>query len=231
MPPRLADVHITLQERLRAIVGRLIAQLWGGLPNHDQEQLPVWLGRAVPLVMAAGRQSTALTDAFLGHAMDREPLGVEFRYPRPVDPFEVYTRPFITYYTAVKDRDKDEEQAIFEGLDRATSAAQTDVQLAMRQTLVQVGEQDDLILGYRRVPDADACEFCKLVSGQRYHTSELMPVHNHCGCGVDVITAENRGDFGGKQHLDRPHVAVREHGELGPVLVDPAHDFTAQADL
>jgi hypothetical protein len=59
-----------------------------------------------------------------------------------------------------------------------------------------------------------------------------MPVHNRCGCGVDVITAANRGQFTGKPSNDlsvtRDGVtaAVREHGELGPVLVNGAHHFS-----
>jgi hypothetical protein len=99
----------------------------------------------------------------------------------------------------------------------------------MRQTLVAVGEQDPTILGYQRVPDAGACAFCRLVAGQRYRTDQLMPLHNHCGCGVDVITADNRAGFTGKPEndLSKPGVAVNDHGELGPVLGDPAHTFTA----
>jgi hypothetical protein len=106
------------------------------------------------------------------------------------------------------------------------------VQLAMRQTLVDIGDQDDLILGYQRVPDTGACAFCRLVAGQRYRTNQLMPIHAHCGCGVDVITAANRADFTGKAANDlsvtRDGVTaeVREHGELGPVLVDGQHEFT-----
>jgi hypothetical protein len=109
-----------------------------------------------------------------------------------------------------------------------------DVQLAMRQTLVTVGEQTDQIVGYQRVPDPGACAFCTLVAGQRYHTAELMPVHNHCGCGVDVITAETRGDFTGKRENDQTSTVgddgtvsrVVEHGELGPLLVDGTDHFT-----
>jgi hypothetical protein len=148
----------------------------------------------------------------------------------------VYRRPFVTVWTALG-VGREWERAVGEGLARLTSTAQTDVQLAMRNTLRAVGEADDLILGYQRVPDAGACNFCLLVSGQRYRTGDLMPIHNHCGCGVDVITTINRHEFSGKPTNDltippdAPPVEVREHGELGPVLVNADHDFTTEGDL
>jgi hypothetical protein len=57
-----------------------------------------------------------------------------------------------------------------------------------------------------------------------------MPIHNRCGCGVDVITSEDRDLFTGSQandlDLDPAEVRIEEHGELGPVLVGAGHDFT-----
>lgn len=144
-------------------------------------------------------------------------------------PVEVYQRPFVTVWTALKAGTRFED-AVAAGLARATGSAAMDVQLTMRSTLTDIGSRDDLILGFERVPDGDACDFCVLVAGQRYTTADLMPVHNHCGCGVDIITAENRGDFTGKtgNDLSMPAaVSIAEHGELGPLLVGADHHFDA----
>lgn len=124
-------------------------------------------------------------------------------------------------------------QARNAGLAHAKASAAMDVQNTMRHTLKLIGDTDILILGYRRVPDATACDFCKLIAGRRYLTSELQPVHANCGCGVDVITEANRGDFFGKleNDLSIPGVAVREHGELGPLLVDPDDHFTTEDEI
>lgn len=211
-------------------------ELWNRLPGHNQEDVDTWLTAVVPVVQAAQRQSVALTDAFLARRMDRPALGVDADWVidairGTVTPQEVYRRPFVTVWTALK-AGRGFDEAVNAGLARATSTAATDVQLAMRQTLVDIGDQDDLILGYQRVPDTGACAFCRLVAGQRYRTNQLMPIHAHCGCGVDVITAANRADFTGKAANDlsvtRDGVTaeVREHGELGPVLVDGQHEFT-----
>ena len=228
MNPDLAAAHILGQQRLREVASKGTERIWEDLPGYDRENVDEWLSKVLPLILAAQRQSVALTEAFLARAVGRLPLGAD---PAEVtgagvragaQPEDVYARPFVTVWTALK-AGREWEDAVAAGLARATSTAATDVQLSMRGTLRAVGEADDLILGYQRVPDGNACTFCKLVSGQRYHTSQLMPIHNHCGCGVDVITGAERPDFTGR--LDNDTVAVREHGELGPVLVDPAHNF------
>jgi hypothetical protein len=145
------------------------------------------------------------------------------------DPREVYRRPFVTVWTSLQ-QSGDWAAAVDAGGARAVSTAAMDVQLTMRQTLVEIGSRDDRILGFARVPDGDACDFCSLIAGQRYTTEDLMPVHNHCGCGVDVITADERGDFTGNadNDLDMPSsMPIAEHGELGPVVVNPDHKFAA----
>jgi hypothetical protein len=233
MGSALAEAHIAAQQRLRGLTVAATAAIWTGLPGYDEENVDEWLSRAVPVVAAGQRQSVALTEAFLARSLGRRPAGIPrtdiigARARNGIDPATVYRRPFITVWTALGNG-TDWKAAVQQGQARAKSAAATDVQLAMRGTLVAVGQEDPQILGYRRVSDAGACEFCRLVAGQRYLTDQLMPIHNHCGCGVDVITAANRGDFTGQADNDLAvdGVAVHQHGELGPVLTDPAHDFT-----
>lgn len=230
-----AQAHITAEQRLRTRTEQAVAQAWRNLPSYDEEDVPAFLAVVVPLMLAAQRASATLTNAFLARRLGRSPLplnpalvtGSALR--AGTTPAEVYRRPFVTTWTSLKDGQMWDD-AVLAGLERATSAAAMDVQLAMRQTLVVVGEQDPRIVGFQRVPDADACDFCKLVSGQRYLKHDLMAVHNRCGCGVDVITSEDRDLFTGSQandlDLDPSEVRIEEHGELGPVLVGAGHDFT-----
>jgi hypothetical protein len=52
-----------------------------------------------------------------------------------------------------------------------------------------------------------------------------MPLHNHCGCSLEPVLDD-------VTPTPLPEgVAVHEHGELGLVLGDPAHDFTSAADV
>lgn len=238
MATALAEAHITAQERLRALVAGAAVSIWKDLPGYDEEHVDEWLTRVLPVIAASQRQSVALTEAFLARTLGRQPLGIladeiiGAAARAGAAPETVYRRPFVTVWTALGNGTQ-WDAAVNAGLARAKSTAATDVQLAMRGTLAAVGNADPAIVGYQRVPDAAACAFCRLVSGQRYRTDQLMPIHSHCGCGVDVITAENRGGFTGTRENDLTVTSsegvtaeVRNHGELGPVLVNGDHDFT-----
>lgn len=228
--------YIAAQASLRARAGAAMAARWASLPAYNREDVPAFLRLAVPLTLATQRASVAITTAFLARRLGVPQFGInpaDVVIRNGVPPEEVYSRPFVNVWSDLKDG-KAYEDAVASGLHRATSAVQMDAQLANFATLPVAARQEPRILGYRRVPDPGACAFCLLIAGRRYTTEHLQPVHNHCGCGVDVITAENRGDFTGKPEndLDLPAgVAVAEHGELGPLLVDPAETFTDHAAI
>jgi hypothetical protein len=232
MPSPLAERHIELQARVRASLERSVGTLWTGLGSYDEADIERWLRQVVPVVTAGQAQAVALVDAYLARALERQPLGVDPQEilavtRNGVAPDEVYRRPFVDVWGGLKDG-KLWNEAVALGLERATSAAAIDAQLAMRTAAREIGQADSAIRGYRRVPDAGACEFCVLVAGQTYSTSDLMPVHNRCGCGVEPITDGppiTKAPTGAKGGT--VSVAVRDHGELGPLLVNAADNFTA----
>jgi hypothetical protein len=233
--------HIAAQAALRTRAQERMTRIWQGLPAYDEANVPQFLAAAVPLDQAAARASVSITNAFLAKRLKTAPAAIDpskvlTQLRGGVSPTDVYRRPFVTVWSALKDGTSYAD-AVRAGGARATSTVAMDVQLAMRQTLVAVGGTSTKIVGYQRVPDPGACAFCTLIAGQRYHTDQLMPVHNHCGCGVDVITAENRGDFTGKRANDQAIpatvgpdgtvAAIVDHGELGPLLVNGHDHFTA----
>lgn len=239
---QLVAAYIAAQAALRQRAGVSMAAAWAKLPNYDSTSVPSFLASAVPIAAATKIASVQITSAFLARRVGLSSLGVnpaDVVIRNGVPPQEVYRRPFVNVWTDLKNG-KPFEDAVASGLHRAVSAVQTDAQLAMRGTLTVAATKTERILGYRRVPDPGACDFCVLISGQRYKTDQLMPVHNHCGCGVDVITAENRDQFTGKRENDlnltritRDGVtaAIVEHGELGPLVVNGDDHFTSAADL
>lgn len=46
---------------------------------------------------------------------------------------------------------------------------------------------DEIIWGYQRVADGDACEFCAMLDGAQFRTDDPMPIHPGCGCGVEPV--------------------------------------------
>lgn len=233
----LAEAHIQAEARLRAAATRGVRRAWQSLGGYDESDVPDFLRLALPLILTAQRSSATITNAYLARAGGRAPLPLDFaavtgagaRAGTP--PAEVYRRPFVTVWTALA-AGTAYDAAVSAGLARATSTAAMDVQLAMRETMGAVAKADPRIVGYERIPDAGACELCVMASTQRYRVGDLMPIHNHCGCGVAPIYGDS--DPGPTINADRLAEAresgaepvVHEHGELGPVLGRAGDTFT-----
>lgn len=231
MASALADAHIEGQRRLRVLTAGAVARIWDELPGYDRQNVDEWLSRVLPVITTAQRGSVALTEAFIARYLERQPLGVNpgqligAGARNGAEPAEVYERPFVTLWSALG-AGTPFEDAASKALARATSTAAMDVQLAMRGTASAVQGADAGIFGYQRVADPGACEFCSLVDGAYLKSADAMPLHNHCGCGVEPLTAPH------PRAAKLPSgVSVHQHGELGPVLADPAHDFTTTGDI
>lgn len=134
---------------------------------------------------------------------------------------------------------------------RAEAIADTSTALAQRAATVRAASRPNPIVGYRRVLTGESCGLCGTASRDSYRTDELAPIHARCDCSVaPIIGNDDPARQINRRHVDRlinqpadqatgrrlqvdgdqvalPAVEVRRHGELGPVLVDPAHEFTS----
>ena len=178
---------------------------------------------------------------------------------RGVAAAEVYRRPAVTTYTALANG-APLDAAVELGRQRAGDLAATDLQLAKTHASRDTITRDPRVTGWRRVLEGSkSCALCIVASTQRYHREALMPVHAGCGCSVapiygskdpgqiidpgtlDEVHARIAERFGasdagaraipGEALQYRDALVVHEHGELGAVLADAAHDFTPQSAL
>lgn len=242
MASPLADAQIAAKQQLMQLIAQLVTGAWKSLPHYNEAQVDQFLSTVLPLTAAANQQSVLLTQAYLSQALGQPPPPLD---PAPIvagirngaTPEEVYKRPFVTVWSALK-RDLPWATAVKMGLDRATSAAATDVQLSFTHSLqasAAASSGTDQIVGYQRVPDAGACDFCKAATGQIYHSSDLMPLHSFCACGVEAVTQADTHPFpAAPSRFAGPGdlmVAVHNHGELGPVLTNAADHFTGPAEV
>jgi hypothetical protein len=228
--PTLIQVHLQAQARLRQIIFAAIASVWQGLGTYNEEDVDRFVEAAIPIVLAGQTQAVALTEAFVIRRMGLTPLGIDpaevtgaaVRSGTP--PEEVYRRPFVNVWTALG-KNVPWEQAINAGEARATASAEMDIQLSSRATYGAVQRVETRIKGYRRRANGGACKFCLLVNGAFVKNADAMPLHNRCGCGLDpvmqdvAVAAPPQG------------VAIHQHGELGPMLADPADHFTSQSEI
>lgn len=235
------------QARLRRVVVAALTDIWQDLPAHNRENLDEWLSRALPAVRTAQNASVALTNAYIASAMDRGPLALDLSQlvgagvRNGTPPQEVYERPFVTLWSKLG-AGADFERASSAALARATGTATLDVQLSMRATADAIDDLDSNLYGYRRVANPAACAFCKQVDGAYVKASAgfAYALHSGCGCGLEPNTEPHRGaveladgsevrayQFGPLNES----VAVREHGEVGAVLVGAGERFTSLSDI
>jgi hypothetical protein len=226
----LVSVHLQAQARLRQIVFTAIATVWQGLGTYDEADVERFLDAAVPIVLAGQTQAVALTEAFILRRLGLAPIDLDVAeltgaaVRGGVAPEEVYRRPFVNVWTALG-KDVPWEQAVHAGEARATSSAEMDIQLSHRAAYGAVQNAEPRIRGYRRRANGGACKFCLLVNGAFVKSADAMPLHNRCGCGLDPVMQ----DVAVTAHPEG--VAVHQHGELGPMLADPADHFTSQSEI
>jgi hypothetical protein len=214
--------------------------LWVGLDAYRDANVDRFVRLAVPKVRAGQIATARLTAQYLGGPVLSRDLiaGV-----RPVDPAVEYRRPAVKVYTLLS-----------QGVPLAESVRQsaalvgdlvaTDLQLALRaqsRASLEAGGHTR----YRRVlTGREDCDRCRLAAMNIYSTADLLPIHGHCDCTVEPVEdalpsvdlsglnlSAQRADEVAGGVSPESLVAVREHGELGPVVVWASDQFTGPDDI
>lgn len=237
MASRLSNAHIELQRRLRVATATAAVGAWHGLGSWDEEDVPRFLAFVVPMILASQQTSVALTEAFLASFLGRQPLGVDpAKLIGPAvrsgaAPEEVYARPFVTLWSALKEG-KPFEDGLNAAAARIDGTTQADVQLASRATFQAVQDTDDAIFGYQRVADGGACDFCQAIDGAYVKSADASPIHDRCGCGLEPLTRPHpRASYLPSGAAVSDDYAIHQHGEMGSVLTAPEHTFTGPGGL
>lgn len=238
---RLEAAYRARDEAIRARVLAYLERSWRGLDEIRDADVDRFVALVVPVVAGGQRQVAALTDAYLSQVelavtgTTSGPAGIpsstiSIEAVRGVSAAEVYRRAGVTVWTALS-KGVPFSAAADQGLARALELGATDLQLAKTHAARHVLSGRSSVTGYRRVLESgDPCELCIGAADRVYATDQLMPIHPHCACGVEPVFGDARvvedAPEGGEADL-----AVRDHGELGPLLVVGAHEFTSEEDL
>lgn len=251
MISQLDGVYRSQRLRLSATVAAQAARIWATSEPRDKD---AFVERTVPVVEAGQSRAVRLVDAYMATKMigatgdgavkglDESAYTVERLRGVPAD--EVYRRPFAAMAVALASGAKF-AAARTAGMAALEKLVTTDLQLAQTHSSRDWMSDEPGIVGYRRVT-AGGCGLCLAASTQRYHVADLMPIHEHCRCGVDPIFGDRpvgrvldpetwsvvkdaaEGDLSAKslsrlraENLDLPDVLrVRRDAELGLRLVD-----------
>jgi hypothetical protein len=231
---RLDVVYQEQRRRLALAVGAGVSAAW----TNDNRNATL---AAVIRIVTAGTQNTArLVDAYMaaktvektGRRLDAR-LDPAVYTPsalrRGIDAAAVYSRPFGAYGAFAKDGAHPDD-ALRAARASLTKLAATDMQLAqthaardwMQQAADATAGTDGLrIVGYRRVLNGPGphCALCTAAATRTYRVSDLMPIHEHCGCGVQALYGTEPVASVGTT------VRVEDDAEIGPRLV--ADSWTA----
>jgi hypothetical protein len=161
----------------------------------------------------------------------------------------VHTRPAKVYRQAIA-LGKSHDEALALAGNRAAGLMQSDITLEDRQAQQRMLQAMGIV-HFRRIirPElsvSGTCGLCVAASQRKYNTGDLMPLHPPtCKCIVMPIIGDedpgqmlndedvgqlfaDAGDSTKAKDLKRTRYAVREHGELGPMLTKVDDAFRDQ---
>ena len=227
----LVEAHLLTQARLRAIVRGAVVTFYRDMGTYNEDNVDYFVDAVTPVIHAGQMRAIEFTEAFVVRQTKRAAIGLAVSglsgaaVRGGVAMAEVYRRPFVTVWSAL-DKGEAWEDAVAAGEERLAATAEMDVQLSHRAAYDALQQEIPEIKGFRRAANAGACQFCRTVDGAYVKSANAMPLHNRCGCGLVPIMHDNFTVTPPPES-----VAVHEHGELGPLLTDPAHDFTSPSDI
>lgn len=249
----LASQQAQAQANIAQTALQLLTRLWLTLVDPSRtDGLGGFATRAAGILRSAELATSQNTETYLRQvlgALDVQVPAHTLAAPpeslRGVPMEEVLLRPAGTVRW-LRSQDTPLEAASAAGLARLRSTAETNLELAVRQTAVDVFKATPRITAYRRVlrpelSEGGACGLCIVAADRKYRTSELMPIHARCKCSVmPIIGKEDPAlqlnyqdlqelykDAGGTAgaKLKRTRYRIEQHGELGPVLVRQGTNF------
>lgn len=242
-PAALVHAYGREYDLIRRELRRLTSDVWRDVGGPGDDNLDAWLRLILPIMNGAEVNIGQLVAAYLDQlstdwgitttpiVTPEQVTGAALRNGTP--PAEVYTRPVIDVRRELA-RDRRIDRAREAARQRAIVLADTDAALAHRFAAASAFET----LGftrYRRVPTGRSCDLCRTAAEQLYNVAQLLPIHPHCDCRVIPVYSEVRVPQRDLPTSPPPTApadpVVREHGELGPVLVDRSHAFTGPGDL
>lgn len=246
--PAVLQIVTTYADRALAArqqVLSFIQRVWGDLTSWRDADIERFVKAVVPAVTGGQVRTAALTDVYLAAieaamtGLPVRPIGVpsslvDDEAIRGVKAADVYRRTGPTVWTALG-KGVPLAVAAGYGLSRAMSMGATDMQLAKTHASRHVFASKGHVTGYRRVlSGGDVCSYCAGAAGRLYHSADLLPIHPGCSCSViPVIGGDDPGGNVDDVSVtdDRGAPKVRDHGEIGPVLVGADDSFRSEDDL
>lgn len=179
----LTVAYITELDRIASQVGDLVRGVFENLEHINRSDIEEFIALAEPYTGAGQAEGADLAAAYLSE-MTGEPLtALEVKFPT-VD----FGTPFHRTWHNLGELTPYEEAraggasvAEMLGYDATTNGASA-----------RMGKPGVRVTGYRRVISAKACEWCRVVATQLYHSAETATFGHHgCKCTVLAVFRDN----------------------------------------
>lgn len=175
-----------LLERHARNIAAATGRAWVGLGSWDEADVAAYAARTLRLHLAAKQTAVSLASAYLSTIAQEALVGVPVEsVPALVpDPRE----PFTALWHQLKAGTPFDE-ALDAGRSAAEGRSRSQVFRASRQTGDQwAARSGQQVVGWRRVLTGSSCEWCAVVSTQRYKTAESADFgHTNCVIGSTVV--------------------------------------------
>lgn len=225
MTAQLDQVYAAQRLRLNATVAAGAAATWAQMHADRQRAID----QIIHLVTVGQAHTVRLVDAYMAAKTlqatgRRVPITLDtslytIEALRGIAADKVYSRPFGAYGAFVNDGSQPAD-AIIAARASVSKLAATDLQLAhthsARDWMQADSQQEGIrIVGYRRVLAGPGphCALCQAAATRTYRIADLLPIHEHCTCGVEPLYGTEPVASVGTT------VRVEEDPELGPRLM------------
>lgn len=191
LPPERRAALTRRFQNVLATVGdssaRRLRPVWSSLDTYNEDQIPEFTRKAAPILSAAKVVAVKHAAAFYALTAGIAPVGVAVTSVA-IEP--QFRAPFISTWLALKGGSSLDD-AIAAGEGRLDAIARDLVTSSARQTGDAVIAKADLkIIGWERIPDDSACDWCLSVAPGFYHSAESADFgHDRCGCTAGPIYA------------------------------------------
>lgn len=168
----------------RARTSALLVAAWDALPGYDEDHVDEFTVRTAPSLTAAKTAAVALSAGFFALSLSVPPVPV-----RPGDvPVDPDVRgPFRAMWHAFT-MGRSFDEALQTGRSTVQAVGFDFVQSSARRTGDVVAAASGRDVRWRRVPGAQACDWCRQVAGSHYLTAESADFgHERDDC--DVVPA------------------------------------------
>lgn len=205
----------------------LLVAAWDALDGYDEQSADEYARNVSPALTGAKTAAVAASSGFFALALGIRPVSIRARdvlvEPRIRDPF-------LALWHASKEG-RPLEEALTAGRSQAEAVGADFVQKTARRTGDTVAAASDVTVRWRRVPDANACNWCKTVAGQLYHTAESADFgHDRDGCVVVPVEGRRKDSPAAGEPQGITRTVSRGSGRRATRTSTPASNARDRAD-